>query len=424
MVFVIAAGGVAQEKKTNFAVMSLKNGEGVSAGEAEIIADRLRTELFRTGRVNMMERDQMQEILKEQGFQQSGACTDEACMVEIGQLLGVERLISGSIGKLGSMFLVNLRTIDVQTAKILRVVSLDIKGGIEDVVDELPAIAGQLVAEGSGVGAAVVDKKTEKQETAKPEKTESETPAPAPAETKTVVEGGGKRERNANRGGMRLGLNFISRTILHELEMTNDYSTSTFGYSTDTLDANIFSAGMFLNPQIKFMIKAGRFLTVDVGPGLIVGSESIYQGEDIYTGEEYHYVTRYVIPDISTGVNFVWRIFPLKFNAGLTFDFLIPIITKTDEFAQMQADTSTYDTYIPEIGVGFDVASGGRVGAEILAGPHVGFAAELVIRPISFSVDFESEEYNTNYSSYITYTTTETFTFRPVQFGVSVNFYF
>ena len=91
----------------------------------------------------------MQEILKEQGFQISGACTDEACMVEMGQLLGVERLVSGSIGKLGSMFLVNIRAIDVETAKIVGVVSVDIKGGIEDVVGHLPGIARKLTAGGA-----------------------------------------------------------------------------------------------------------------------------------------------------------------------------------------------------------------------------------------------------------------------------------
>jgi hypothetical protein len=137
----------AQVQKRNYAVIGLKNAEGVTAGEADIIADRLRIELFNTGVVSMMERDQMQSILSEQGFQQSGACTDEACMVEMGQLLGVEKLVSGSIGKLGSMFLLNFRTIDVQTAKIVKVVSHDITGGIEDVVKYLPNIAMQLTGE-------------------------------------------------------------------------------------------------------------------------------------------------------------------------------------------------------------------------------------------------------------------------------------
>ncbi len=135
----------ALDQKRNFAVIGIKNGAGVTTGQAEIIADRLRIKLFNTGAVNMMERDQMKEIMSEQGFQQSGVCTDDACMVEIGELLGVERLVSGSIGKLGKMFLCNFRVIDVQTAKIIGVVSIDITGGIEEVVGHLPSIAKKLV---------------------------------------------------------------------------------------------------------------------------------------------------------------------------------------------------------------------------------------------------------------------------------------
>lgn len=54
-------------------------------------------------------------------------------------------LASGSIGKLGSMFMVNLKMIDVTTAKITAVVSQDIKGAIEDVVSYLPSIAQKLI---------------------------------------------------------------------------------------------------------------------------------------------------------------------------------------------------------------------------------------------------------------------------------------
>jgi TolB-like protein len=128
-------------EKPAIAVLNLKESSGVTTGEAELLSDRLRAELFNTGSFTVMERDQMQQVLKEQGFQKSGACTDATCMVEIGQLLGVKQIITGSIGRLGSMFLVNLRSIDVTTGKILKVVSQDVKGSIEDLVGVLPGIA-------------------------------------------------------------------------------------------------------------------------------------------------------------------------------------------------------------------------------------------------------------------------------------------
>ena len=59
----------------------------------------------------------MSEILTEQGFQQTGCTTDE-CAVKIGELLGVKFLITGSLGKLESLYTLNLKMIDVETGKI------------------------------------------------------------------------------------------------------------------------------------------------------------------------------------------------------------------------------------------------------------------------------------------------------------------
>jgi TolB-like protein len=134
----------AQAKKPTVAVMSFKGSAGVTQDESDLLTDRLRVELFNTGTVDVMERDQMQAILKEQGFQKSGACTDEGCMVEMGEILGVQKLITGSIGKIGSMYLVNARIIDITTAKITRSVSDDVKGKLEDVVERIPALAARL----------------------------------------------------------------------------------------------------------------------------------------------------------------------------------------------------------------------------------------------------------------------------------------
>jgi len=129
----------------NIAIITLKNGDGVSAADAELITDRLNAELFRTGKVTMMEREQINAVLKEQGFQRSGACTDAECLVEMGQVLGVRFIATGSIGLLGKMYMVNLRLIDVRSGQIERVVSKDVKGGIEDVVLHLRGIARMLI---------------------------------------------------------------------------------------------------------------------------------------------------------------------------------------------------------------------------------------------------------------------------------------
>ena len=161
------------DQKQKIAVLNLKNTEGVSSGESELLTDRLRNDLFSTGKVEVMEREQMQTILTEQGFQQSGAtCTDEGCMVEFGKLLGVKMLISGSIGKLGRLFMINVKSINVETAQIMKVVSEDIRGDIEDVVSVLPTVAAKLT------GSTVSEQ---------PHSTGEETPGPEEKKVETPV---------------------------------------------------------------------------------------------------------------------------------------------------------------------------------------------------------------------------------------------
>ena len=104
--------------KTTIAVLDL-HPEGIKTSESNIFSSRLRTELFNTGRYIVLEREKMDAILKEQGFQISG-CTSDECVVEIGKILGVQNIVAGDVGKIGSLYTINVRIIDVETSKILK----------------------------------------------------------------------------------------------------------------------------------------------------------------------------------------------------------------------------------------------------------------------------------------------------------------
>ncbi len=114
--------------QANIAVMELRN-YGVSNNEVSALTDRLRTELFLTGKFKVIEREMMEEILNEQGFQQTGCTTDE-CLVNIGQLIGVEQMIGGSISKVGSVYSVSVRIISVETGEIVKTGTYDYEGNI------------------------------------------------------------------------------------------------------------------------------------------------------------------------------------------------------------------------------------------------------------------------------------------------------
>jgi len=122
-------------------------GRGLEQSEASTLTDALASHLSNTGRFRVLERGKVDVILKEQGFQQSGACTDQACIVEMGQLLGVDHMVTGSIGKVGKTYSVNARMIKVATGEIVQTVSQYYKGEIDGLLTEvMPAVANEFVA--------------------------------------------------------------------------------------------------------------------------------------------------------------------------------------------------------------------------------------------------------------------------------------
>jgi len=135
----------AQERRIpTIAVMPL-SGPGLDAAASQAITDGLADELIKTGKVRVMERSQMESILKEQGFQQSGACDGSECAVQVGKLLSIEQMVVGSVGKLGSSFSIMVRTVDVKTGEVMATSRKVQRGEIDEVVvSVLPTLAQEL----------------------------------------------------------------------------------------------------------------------------------------------------------------------------------------------------------------------------------------------------------------------------------------
>jgi hypothetical protein len=120
-------------------------GKGMDKSVADIFSERFRSELIQTGHFRVMERGQMDMVLKEQGFQQSGACSDEACLVEMGQIMGVERMISGSMGKLGTLYTISVRLINVATGEIMITANEDCDCEMKELLSKtVPALAAKV----------------------------------------------------------------------------------------------------------------------------------------------------------------------------------------------------------------------------------------------------------------------------------------
>ena len=119
-------------------------GRGISQMEAQTLTDRLMSEMVNTNAVIMVERNQMEEIMQEQGFQQSG-CTTSECAAEVGALLGVQNMVSGSFGKLGNSYTIDAKLFSVSTGGTIRSVSKTYKGEVDGLLTIIEIVAWEVV---------------------------------------------------------------------------------------------------------------------------------------------------------------------------------------------------------------------------------------------------------------------------------------
>jgi len=126
------------------AVLNLK-GEGVSEKDSRIISDLLQTSIVKKNIFTVIERSQLENVLKEQLLHLT-VCNDIQCAIQVGKLLDASIVILGSVGKLGDFFIVAIRAVNVNTGKVeyadmTRSMSLNnIDQSINTLVDEMANI--------------------------------------------------------------------------------------------------------------------------------------------------------------------------------------------------------------------------------------------------------------------------------------------
>jgi TolB-like protein len=98
--------------KMRIAVMEFK-AEGVSVKIARVISNMVRTDLVKMDKFIVVERTQMDAIMKEQGLQMTG-CTDESCAVQVGRLMSANKMLIGEVGSMGRAIVITVRIVDVE----------------------------------------------------------------------------------------------------------------------------------------------------------------------------------------------------------------------------------------------------------------------------------------------------------------------
>lgn len=94
-----------------------------SAVERDFVLEELSFQLVETRRFSVVDRRSLDTIRKEQKFQLSGEVSDDSA-VSIGQLLGAEVVITGSISGTDSLRRLRVKALDVRTGEIVAMESI------------------------------------------------------------------------------------------------------------------------------------------------------------------------------------------------------------------------------------------------------------------------------------------------------------
>ena len=125
-----ACAAFAADKKPNVAVLDLRGDKSSTTEQLQAISSRFQAELLKQDVFQILDRSRITDILSEQGFQQTGACTSAECQVQVGRLLGVEMVVSGNIVRFENTYAIELTLIDVETGRVVLQVSAEVTGDL------------------------------------------------------------------------------------------------------------------------------------------------------------------------------------------------------------------------------------------------------------------------------------------------------
>jgi hypothetical protein len=129
------------------AVLQVQNGEGVPASTAQAITEAVVAEVRKQSKAEVITQREIASILSLEKQKEMLGCQTDACMAELGGALGADRLLSGDMAKLGESFLLHLRVVDVKKVRVAAQSDRRLRGGtIDDVLDVLPKMVGELFA--------------------------------------------------------------------------------------------------------------------------------------------------------------------------------------------------------------------------------------------------------------------------------------
>ena len=125
-------------------VWRLEAKSGVSGSDVDSLTGIVTSQVAQLSGEKVISESDIRTILKGEETRQKCGAEDVSCVTEIGAALGVPEAISGDLGRLGTIWILNLRRINVRTAAVITRATRQVDGPIEALVKAVPQAVGEL----------------------------------------------------------------------------------------------------------------------------------------------------------------------------------------------------------------------------------------------------------------------------------------
>ncbi len=156
----IAISSLAEDKKSGLpkkelkvAILSIQSST-VARDNLERVSDYIAQEVEKKSSTKVLFLEDIRAMLQSEGKESLLGCYTDSCISRIGNVLGIDAVIVGGLGQIGSNYLFNLKMIDVLRNHVLNRQNVRVTGDISKILDEIPSMVGKIVEEGEKMPAS------------------------------------------------------------------------------------------------------------------------------------------------------------------------------------------------------------------------------------------------------------------------------
>jgi len=142
---VFSADKPVNKKKIKISVMELKAENGIDKGVVTLLYELILTEFQAYDNLSVISKTDISSMVQYETEKELAGCDETSCMAEIGGALGVDKVVIGHVGKLGSSYVVTLKLMNIKKATVENRVSKTIPADEDKLIPLIKFLANKLL---------------------------------------------------------------------------------------------------------------------------------------------------------------------------------------------------------------------------------------------------------------------------------------